>query len=110
MKINRSGGARRSSGRPPGEPKKAIGHRVLVRFHAQLVQYLKEKEQELLKNKNNMENILNLETKKSVRIGQFTIYELTKLSVFIQHESGEGAEFSIEEFEKAVKLFYQTNF
>ena len=50
MKINRSGGARRSSGRPAGEPKKAIGHRVLVRFHAQLVQYLKEKEEELLNN------------------------------------------------------------
>jgi hypothetical protein len=52
MKINRSGGARKSSGRPPGEPKKAIGHRVLVRFHAQLVQYLKEKEMELLDNEN----------------------------------------------------------
>lgn len=56
-----------------------------------------------------MENILDL-TKKAVKIGQFTIYELTNLSIFIQHESGEGAEFSIEEFEKAVKLFYQTNF
>jgi hypothetical protein len=50
MKINRSGGARKSSGRPPGEPKKAIGHRVLIRFHAQLVHYLKEKENELLDN------------------------------------------------------------
>ena len=58
----------------------------------------------------NMENILNLETKKSIKLGQFTIYELTKLSVFIQHDSGEGAEFSIDEFEKAVKLFYQKNF
>ena len=109
MKINRSGGARRSSGRPRGEPKKAIGHRVLVRFHAQLVQYIKEKEEELLNNEN-MENILDLDTKKSIKIGQFTIYELTNLSVFIQHDSGEGAEFAIDEFEKAVKLFYQTNF
>lgn len=58
----------------------------------------------------NMENILDLDTKKAVKIGQFTIYQLTNLSVFIQHDSGEGAEFSIEEFEKAVKLFYQTNF
>ena len=58
----------------------------------------------------NMENILDLDTKKAVRIGQFTIYQLSNLSVFIQHDSGEGAEFSIDEFEKAVKLFYQTNF
>jgi len=58
----------------------------------------------------NMENILDLDTKKSIKIGQFTIYELTKLSVFIQHESGEGAEFAIDDLEKAVKLFYQTNF
>lgn len=57
-----------------------------------------------------MENILDLETKKSIKLGQFTIYELTNLSVFIQHESGEGAEFSIDDFEKAIKLFYQTNF
>jgi hypothetical protein len=57
-----------------------------------------------------MENILDLKTKKAVKLGQFTIYELTNLSVFIQHESGEGAEFAIDEFEKAVKLFYQTNF
>lgn len=109
MKINRSGGARRSSGRPAGEPKKAIGHRVLVRHHAQLVQYLKEKEVELINNEN-MENILDLDKKKGIKLGQFTIYQLTNLSIFIQHESGEGAEFSIEEFEKAVKLFYQTNF
>jgi hypothetical protein len=52
MQIKRSGGARPNAGRPAGEPKKAIGHRVLVRFHAQLVQYLKEKEQELLNNEN----------------------------------------------------------
>ncbi len=57
-----------------------------------------------------MENILNLKTKKSIKLGQFTIYELSNLSIFIQHESGEGAEFAIDEFEKAVKLFYQTNF
>jgi hypothetical protein len=55
-------------------------------------------------------DILDLETKKGIKLGQFTIYQLTNLSIFIQHESGEGAEFSIEEFEKAVKLFYQTNF
>ena len=55
-------------------------------------------------------DILDLETKKSINLGQFTIYELTNLSVFIQHDSGEGAEFAIDEFEKAVKLFYQTNF
>lgn len=108
MKINRSGGARRSSGRPAGEPKKAIGHRVLVRFHTQLVQYLKEKETELIKNENM--DILNLDKKKGIKLGQFTIYELTNLSVYIQHESGEGAEFSIDDLEKAVKLFYQKNF
>ena len=57
-----------------------------------------------------MENILDLDTKKSIKLGQFTIYQLTNLSVFIQHESGEGAEFAIDDLEKAVKLFYQTNF
>ena len=58
----------------------------------------------------NMENILDLKKKKGIKLGQFTIYQLTNLSVFIQHDSGEGAEFAIDEFEKAVKLFYQTNF
>lgn len=57
-----------------------------------------------------MDNILDLDKKKGIKLGQFTIYELTNLSVFIQHDSGEGAEFSIDDLEKAVKLFYQTNF
>jgi hypothetical protein len=57
-----------------------------------------------------MENILDLKTKKAVKIGQFTIYQLSNLSIFIQHESGEGAEFAIDDLEKAIKLFYQKNF
>jgi len=42
------GGNRPNAGRKRGEPKKAIGVRVRVRFHSQLVKMVKIEEQKLL--------------------------------------------------------------
>lgn len=40
-KANTPGGKRKGAGRPKDEPKKAIGQRVPVRFHKDLVQMVK---------------------------------------------------------------------
>lgn len=43
-----AGGKRKNAGRKKDEPKKAIGVRVRVRFHSQLVKMIKLEEQKLL--------------------------------------------------------------
>ena len=40
-KAKTPGGKRKGAGRPKDEPKKAIGQRVPLRFHKQLVQMVK---------------------------------------------------------------------
>ncbi len=45
---NKAGGKRENAGRKKDELKKAIGVRVRVRFHSQLVQMVKTEEQRLL--------------------------------------------------------------
>lgn len=40
-KVKIAGGKRKGAGRPKGEPTKAIGQRVPIRFHKQLVQMIK---------------------------------------------------------------------
>jgi hypothetical protein len=49
MKKNKTaGGKRKNAGRKKDEPKKAIGIRVRLRFHSQLVKMVKIEEQKLL--------------------------------------------------------------
>jgi len=48
MKKKTAGGKRKNAGRKKDEPKKAIGQRVPVRFHKQLVQMVKTELQKLL--------------------------------------------------------------
>lgn len=52
MKQNKAGGKRKGAGRKKGEPTKAIGKRVPVRFHKQLVKMIEEELQHLLSLKN----------------------------------------------------------
>lgn len=44
----KAGGNRLNAGRKRGEPKKAIGQRVLIRFHSQCVKAALAEEQRLL--------------------------------------------------------------
>lgn len=49
MKQNKkAGGKRKGAGRPKGEPTKAIGKRVPVRFHKQIVKTLEDELRRLL--------------------------------------------------------------
>lgn len=47
-KAKTAGGKRKNAGRKKGEPTKAIGVRVRVRFHSQIVKIVKLEEQKLL--------------------------------------------------------------
>jgi|688.fasta_scaffold448227_4 hypothetical protein len=47
-KSKQRGGKRKNAGAKKGEPKRAIGIRVRVRFHSQLVKMVKLEEQKLL--------------------------------------------------------------
>jgi hypothetical protein len=48
MAKQNAGGKRKNAGRKKGEPTKAIGQRVPIRFHKQLVQIVKTELQKLL--------------------------------------------------------------
>ena len=48
MKQNKAGGKRKGAGRKKGEPTKAIGKRVPVRFYKQLVKIIQDELQRLL--------------------------------------------------------------
>lgn len=45
-----------------------------------------------------------------VNIGQYTISRFDYISVWIEHESGEGMQTSTEDLEKVIDEFYKTNF
>lgn len=47
-KVKKAGGKRKGAGRKKGEPTKAIGKRVPVRFHKQLVKMIEDELQRLL--------------------------------------------------------------
>jgi hypothetical protein len=47
-KVKKVGGKRKGAGRPKGEATKAIGKRVPVRFHKQLVKMIEDELQRLL--------------------------------------------------------------
>lgn len=47
-KLKTPGGKRKGAGRPKDEPKKAIGQRVPLRFHKQLVAIVKAELKKLL--------------------------------------------------------------
>lgn len=47
-KTKTPGGKRKGAGRPKGEPTKAIGQRVPVRFHKQIVKMVKAELQRLI--------------------------------------------------------------
>ena len=47
-KVKKAGGKRKGAGRKKGEPTKAIGKRVPVRFHKQLVEMIENELQRLL--------------------------------------------------------------
>ncbi len=51
----------------------------------------------------------------SIEVGKFTIkvtghYKDGRLSVWIQHESGEGGQFLLSDFEKVIEDYYNKNF
>lgn len=52
VKSKTSGGQRENAGRPKGEESKAIGKRVPIRFHKQLVKMVEDELQRLLANEN----------------------------------------------------------
>lgn len=56
-----------------------------------------------------MYEVFNNEYPKIV-VGDFSICKQDEKSVWIQHRSGEGAQFANEKFEKAIKKFYDDNF
>lgn len=45
-----------------------------------------------------------------VTVGKYTICRQDENSVWIDHEDGEGAQFSNDTFEKAIAAFYDANF
>ena len=45
-----------------------------------------------------------------VTIGEYSICRQDDTSVWIEHESGEGAQFSDESFEECIKDFYNKHF
>lgn len=50
--------------------------------------------------------------KNPIYIGKYAIYESSHdpLKLYIEHESGEGAEFSVDKFEEVINKFYQEHF
>jgi hypothetical protein len=48
MTEKKRGGDRPGAGRKKGEPKKAVGTRVRLRFHSQLTNFVKLEEQRLI--------------------------------------------------------------
>lgn len=57
-----------------------------------------------------------IDRKNSVKFGEFTIYPCIleypdgAKSVWIEHESGEGAQFHADSLEKVIKEYYNKNF
>lgn len=50
--LNKQGGKRKNAGRKKGEPKKAIGKRVPIKYHSQLVKLVETELQRLIEKDN----------------------------------------------------------